>query len=350
MVTINFIGDISLFKVYEELNIDPFSEIFLPKSDYNIGNFEFIIPNNRKKQFFDVPDQYSVSFPYFTKLRIDRFNAYGLANNHCFDYGEDGLNDVIKAFKDRHISSFGVGKKMYNPLLFTINNISFAIIACVKKGRWSREEGSFGPDLYDFTGLIQVVEDYKKNVDHVIVFPHWGTELVDVPDPADALAARKLIDAGASAVIGHHPHVIQGVESYNSGIIAYSLGSFIYIPENELGYSKTQNMERNYSMCLQLTFEDKKLIKSNAFYYRYNASKKIPVLAEENSELSEYVKELSININKHGLYAKKIRKVLLRREIKSFIARLKRNPYNTLTHYTKYLKVSHIKKLLGYES
>lgn len=346
MVTINFVGDVSLFKVYEELEIDPFSAVFLPESDFNIANFEFIIPNNRRKNFFDVPDKYAVSYPYFKKLEVNRFNACSLANNHCYDYGEEGLNDVIHHLNRKNISTFGVGRENYNPLLFTINEITFAIIACAKKGRWSRKENSFGPDLYDFHSLVLAVEDYKKKADHVIVFPHWGTELVDVPDPADVKNARKLINAGASAVIGHHPHIIQGIELYSSGIIAYSLGSFIYTPENELGYSKTQGLNRNYSLCLQLTFDSEKVIQTKPFYYKYDQAKKIPLFEEGNQDLSNYVKELSNNINQPSTYTKKIRKVLLKREINSFIDRLRRNPFDTLVHYTKYLKLAHLKKLL----
>ena len=68
MVSINFVGDIALFKIFEEKGIDPFKEVNLPESDYNIGNFEFIVPNNRENQFFDVSDNYRISHNFFKGL------------------------------------------------------------------------------------------------------------------------------------------------------------------------------------------------------------------------------------------------------------------------------------------
>src|SRR5690606_9294436 len=132
MISINFVGDIALFALYEEFGIDPFKELVLPESDYNIGNFEFIIPKeNRKKRFFDVSVNYKVSYEYLKKLSLDTFNAFSLANNHCMDYGMEGAEDVMEVLHDRNIKTFGFGDESYNILTFTIKNVTFACIAFV---------------------------------------------------------------------------------------------------------------------------------------------------------------------------------------------------------------------------
>jgi hypothetical protein len=343
MVSLNFVGDIGLFKEYQIKMIDPFIEINLPDSDYNIGNFEFIIPNNRLNYFFDVSGDYAVDYDYFKSLKMSRFNAFSLANNHCMDYGKEGIEDVINIFKKQNISYFGVGSEGFNILRFELKGISFAIIACVKSGRWSRTpEMSFGPDPYDTDKVISGIKSLKNKVNHVIVFPHFGTELVDVPNPADVKNARLMIDNGASAVIGHHPHIIQGIEYYMNGLIAYSLGSFIYIPENEVGYAKSQDKNRDFSICLKLEFDKDKITGSKAFYYKYDQGLKIP---REYNEPNPYFDRLNKLIDSHDAYTKSIRQSLLKREIISFFERFKKAPFATLKHYLNYLKGKHLRKI-----
>ena len=70
--SINFLGDIALFKKYESLNIDPLKEISIPESDFNIVNFEFLIPDNRDKQFYDVNPKYKISFDYLKKINLSK--------------------------------------------------------------------------------------------------------------------------------------------------------------------------------------------------------------------------------------------------------------------------------------
>ena len=346
MISINFVGDIALFGIFEEKEIDPFKEVKLPQSDYNIGNFEFIVPNNRKENFFDVSSKYKVSYKFFRGLRLNKFNAFSLANNHCMDYNIGGVLDVMDVLNEKRISSFGFGDKNFNLLTFNIKDVSFAVIAFVKDGRWSRnEEHSKGPDSYLVDDIINEIKHLKNSFNHVLVFPHWGTELVDVPDPNDVVNARAFIDAGATAVIGHHPHIIQGIENYNNGIIAYSLGSFIYVPDNEVGYSKSQGENRNYSICLNLKFDKIDLIEHTPVFYKYCNNTYIP--KEINySEIEAYFKEINTDINKEGLYSSKVRKGLVIREIKSFIYRFKSAPIKTIIHYVNYIKIDHFKKLM----
>ena len=345
MVSLNFVGDIGLFREYQSKGIDPFAEITLPDSDFCVGNFEFIIPNNRAKYFFDTQEDYAIDYEYFKSLNIRRFNAFGLANNHCMDYGREGVEDLIKVLEDQEISYFGVGENDFNILKFSIQGITFALLGCVKRGRWSKgPKMPFGPDTYDPEGIITMIHSLKANVDHVIVFPHFGTELVDIPDPIDVEHSRRFIDNGAIAVVGHHPHIIQGIEKYKNGVIAYSLGSFIYIPDNELGYSKDQGEKREFSICLTLKFDKTRLIGIDPVYYKYERDLKIPV---KTNDKNPYFIELNRLIYNPKAYYKKVRKVLFRRELVSFFQRFRKSPFSTVKHYAKYLKISHIRKMFS---
>lgn len=344
-ITVNLVGDISLFKEYENRNIDPFKGVELPQSDFNIGNFEFIIPNNREKFFYDVQSEYSISYEFFKSLNLNLFNAFSLSNNHCMDYGLSGVNDVTEVLENYGVTRFGFGRNSYNHFSATINGISIAIISFVKKGRWTRQVDKEGPDGYNTDKISEHIIRLKENVDHVIVFPHWGTELVDLPDPIDVLNARSFIDSGASAVIGHHPHIIQGMELYKGNPIYYSLGSFIYIPENELGYNCKQSKNRNYSICLSLKLSQNKVESVIPYFYKYNENSLLPERIPQN-EINDYFAELSNNIGDSVSYRSKVRRLLLKRELQSLFIRLKKNPVKTIVHYANYIEVSHFKKLL----
>jgi poly-gamma-glutamate capsule biosynthesis protein CapA/YwtB (metallophosphatase superfamily) len=318
--TINFFGDIAIFKKYEQMRIDPFKEVCLSNADYNIGNFEMVIPNNREKEFFDVQPQYVCSYSYFESLFVGKFQALGLANNHCLDYGLPGVKDTVELLTKKGVKTFGFSENNDNDLFFfRVNDITFCIIAFVKNGRWSKPHFGYGPNHYDSDKIKELIRNNKASCDHIIVYPHWGTELVDVPDPIDVRLAREFIDTGASAVIGHHPHVIQGIERYKTGVIAYSLGSFIYISEEEAGYNKTDYINRNLSLCLNCSFNKDTLISCSPIYYKHNDELLLPKqISSDSNEYVDYINKLNCNLGDINIYKQKLRDSLLKREIRAF--------------------------------
>jgi hypothetical protein len=341
---VNFVGDIGLFKKFEDYSIDPFKIIQLPESDLNIGNFEFIIPKIKNKFFYDVQDKYSCSYEYFKSLEFNRFRGLGLANNHSNDYGFNGAQETIEVLTEKGVKVFGYSDNLgYSIGSFEVKGIKVAILAFVKKGRWSKEVLGFGPDSYDTDKVCETIKELKSDYNHIIIYPHWGTELIEVPDQLDTFNAKKFVDAGASAVIGHHPHVSQGIEKYKNGVIAYSLGSFMFMPEEVLGYTK-KSYNQEISICLNIEFSTEKILNFTTFYYRYNRKKFIPeqIIPQE---LDEYASFLNTNIYNSKLFQSQVRNVLLKREVISFIQRFKTSPFKTLVNYFKLLKFKHIKKI-----
>ncbi len=333
---INFLGDIGLFRKFEELKIDPFREVKLPDSDLNIGNFEFIVPREGKKFFYDVQEKYSCSRDYLGTLGINKFQGFGLANNHSLDYGQDGTHDTIDYLTRAGIVVFGFSSDNdYSIGKFEKNGIRVGVIACVKTGRWSKEIHGYGPDTYDVAKICSLIKENLNNFDHIVVYPHWGTELIEIPDFVDTVNAKAFIDSGASAVIGHHPHVSQGIEVYGKGIIAYSLGSFIYIPEEEVGYS-SKNTNREISICLNIEFSKESITSYHAFYYKYNFGNKVPERVKDEDSVN-YAHYLDNSIYNRKLYKNQIMSVLLKREFRSFLVRFRENPLKTILNYSGYL-------------
>ncbi len=342
---INFLGDIGLFRLYQEKGIDPFREVVLPEAQLNIGNFEFPVSRYRDPFFYDVQERYSCDPDYPVQLQLNKFHGFGLANNHILDYGKKGAEDTIDLLRRKGLTVFGYSseKEGYEVGEFESEGISVAVIAGVKPGRWSREKHGFGPDSYHADSICKAIAKWKTRADHIVIYPHWGTELVEVPSRHDVYNARTFIEAGASAVVGHHPHICQGAETWKDGLIAYSLGSFIYIPEEELGYdAKTPG--RNISACLTIDFGKKDIDHYRLTYYRYDPQRHVPVEMPEK-EARDYAAYLHANIENDSLYSRQIKAVLLKRELRSFLRRFRSRPLATLYNYSRLIGPGNLKKL-----
>lgn len=159
-------------------------------------------------------------------------NIVSLANNHSFDCLEDGFSSVKKELSELGISFGGAGfnlEEAVKPVIMVKKGVVFAFLFFAHESTGTgffAGEKSFGSADFDVERICSQIGELKKKADHVIVSPHWGYERFEIPEPGQMESARKFIDAGASMVIGHHPHVIQGMENYKEGVIAYSLGNF----------------------------------------------------------------------------------------------------------------------------
>jgi hypothetical protein len=162
---------------------------------------------------------------HLQRLGVDAVN---LANNHALDFGEEGLGDTLNVLRSLGIGTVGAGfseKDARQPLLVERNGLKVAVVGYFDY--LLRCGDASVAYLEDRLGLILTdVEKLKRSNDIVVVSLHWGVEHVMHPSPAQAAFARSLVDAGASLVLGHHPHCVQGVERHGTGLIAYSLGCF----------------------------------------------------------------------------------------------------------------------------
>lgn len=183
--------------------------------------------------------------PEIAKLLSEAgFDILGVANNHIRDYGDLGFLETLEHLSNAGVFSVGGDRDSSSAseaVLIEIGELSIGILAFTY-----RQESVVGPNRpgaadLDSPKCYEAVRRLRSKVDTVIVFLHMDPEYSEYPAPHRIEMAHNFIDAGAEIVIGHHPHVPQGLEIYRGKLIAYSLGNFIFHtqkqrPLTSLGY------------------------------------------------------------------------------------------------------------------
>jgi len=220
--------------------IYPFSKVSKEIKGIGFCNLESPITNYDLKAFNDKDEVFYFSSPGGSEdiLKHAGFDVASLANNHVKDAGEDGMFDTYKRLEKINIAPVGVGKNITEALkpVFTWHRGTrvaiFAFNNVVPKSVWA------GPDRSGAAGgsdelLCAAVKKVRGEVDAVVVSIHWGQEVtsdypVNPPEKEQVELGHKLIDAGASCIIGHQSHGLGPVERYKNGVIFYSLGDFVF--------------------------------------------------------------------------------------------------------------------------
>jgi poly-gamma-glutamate synthesis protein (capsule biosynthesis protein) len=135
---------------------------------------------------------------------------------------------------------------------------------------------------------VNQIKDMKNDVDILLLSIHWGVELSTTPRKAEIDLARKLIDAGADIIMGHHPHVLQGIEIYKGKPIFYSLGNFVFGAKNEL----TSN-----TMIAQINIIDKNIDNVKIIPCSITLGRPTPVQEDEKTEKIKYINTISNKFN-----------------------------------------------------
>ncbi|MBA2540532.1 MAG: CapA family protein [Deltaproteobacteria bacterium] len=210
-------------------------------SDLTFGNFETTItrtlPNNGgphdgkgNKRFVTLPERAAVL------ARNQRFHAVTLANNHQLDNDKAGLVETPKFLTELGIRYVGAARDD-NAKRFVVETLEVkgwrvgVIPATTQTNRGQLRDGPFiayVPAPAFKNQIVPVIAAARTSHDLIVVQAHWGQEYQDAPARWQIDAAHAFIDAGADVVIGHHPHVLQGIERYKGGVIAYSLGNFVF--------------------------------------------------------------------------------------------------------------------------
>ena len=168
---------------------------------------------------------------YLHDLGID---IVGLANNHVFDFGEESFLDTLDTLKDAGIPYVGAGltiDEASSPVYLEANGVKVAYVAASRAEYtiYTPEAGKYTPGImwcYDNELFLEEIREAAANADYVVALPHWGVEHSTELEYEQIESAHAYIDAGADAVIGAHPHILQGLEYYEGKPIMYSLGNF----------------------------------------------------------------------------------------------------------------------------
>lgn len=175
-------------------------------------------------------------------LAVVPFEAVCLANNHVFDYGLDGFRETLDVLHKRGIRMVGAGLdgvEARAPLSVRVGGERMTVLNFSEGEDLTAAKDGPGVCGWEIERLAGLVRKAKRRGDFVIAVGHAGLEYIPFPPPYVVKAYRALSDAGADAVIGHHPHVPQGVEMRNGRLIAYSLGNFVFHQPAELYYRRT---------------------------------------------------------------------------------------------------------------
>ena len=212
----NFYYDTSFNAYYENYGSAYFfqnvKDVF-EKDDLTIINMEGTLTDlttRKDKQFAFKGDP-----EYVKVLTNGSVEAANMANNHSYDYGEESFKDTVNILEKNKIRTFGDDETVIIP----VKGVNVGIF------------GIYELDDHE-ARLPQVKSDIAKlkkdGADIIVAVFHWGNELERVPDDNQVMLAQLAIDEGADVVVGHHPHVLQGIDTYKGKTIAYSLGNFCF--------------------------------------------------------------------------------------------------------------------------
>ncbi len=207
-----------------------------------------------------------------TGLKWAGFDFLSLANNHARDYGATALRDTIRTLDSAGIAHAGAGKNRkaaWKPAIIERNGATIAFLGFsqIGPGNFAATSSRSGTAYtMNRTAVNRAIKAAGKKADYVIVSFHWGIEKDYSANARQVADGRAAIRSGADLVLSHHPHVIQGVEFYKRGLIAYSLGNFVFSP------GSTQGRD---SMILRLTLSPKGVSKVSAVPVRINSGRPV---------------------------------------------------------------------------
>jgi hypothetical protein len=174
-------------------------------------------------------------------LTLVPFDVACLGNNHVLDYGPAGLRETLDTLAQNGIETVGAGmteEEACAPVLCSANRVRVHLVNFSEGEDLTAARGGPGVFGWDIPRVQRLVRDCKRRGGIVIAIGHCGLEYVPYPPPYVVAAFRSIVDAGADAVIGHHPHVPQGMELHNGRPIFYSLGNFVFYQPTTLWHRK----------------------------------------------------------------------------------------------------------------
>ncbi len=311
-------GDFLLRGSSEELFSQDLADV-LKSTDFNFVNYEApVITKN---------DPITKAGPSINQLArgIDElvnnnFKLLTLANNHIGDYGDEGIINTIAEIQKRQIEFIGVGEndpESFKEYIYIKDNYKIGIIAVAENGFGALSYNNRGNVKYGYawinsTNLAKKIIETRSKVDLLVLSVHAGLEGAPVPLKIWKNKYRDLCDLGVDLLIGHHPHVPQGVEKYKKSFIFYSLGNSYF------DFPKETYIE-NISFGVLFTIDT---VSGNISF------EKIPLLMNGKLTIN--------NDERFMMYLDKLDEALLDKynELESY-----QNKYCYSTIYTNYLKI-----------
>ena len=359
MITIAFTGDLafspSIVEAGESQPAGWIWEDLTPslRADITVGNFEFPFSWARNPQFEGSWEGYCAPENAYRMISAFPLDVYTLANNHAYDWGLEGIQTTRKLLGTLGGKVIGAGENLSGatqPAILKRNGICMGFLAYCASGSHSASRSSAGTAPLEISRVVADVEQLKQSVDHVVVLLHWGIEFSDYPHPSDIEKAHKIIDTGASAIIGHHPHVVQGVEAYRGRPIFYSLGNLIYDPYAERVFVRKALEARLQAIIARVTFSDHDVSGWRVIPFNLGREKRpLRMSADEEEAFYQRFQMLSQRIGQAGeAFYDQVVDRLLERELRTIWLLARRTKGKSLLKTLSSLRWRHYRVLFRY--
>ncbi len=288
-VNLFFCGDVAIQKG-NEFSICSNLKTEIVNSDFAICNFE-------GPEISIESQKYPKSGPHIGQetgsirlLKDVGFNVFSLANNHIMDFGESAIKKTLDTIKLNKCYQVGVGDNYlnsYEPLILRKNGISIAIFAAGENefGCNFEEGNKYGFGWLFSEALERQIISYKIKCDFLVLNAHAGVENIEFPLVEWQRRYRLLCDLGIDVIVGHHPHVPQGIETYKNSTIFYSLGNFHFITD----HSTLSSLQ---SFSVKFEFDNSKTY-SYQLLYHTNENGFVKQVSKEDVQFDiEYLNDL----------------------------------------------------------
>jgi Putative enzyme of poly-gamma-glutamate biosynthesis (capsule formation) len=255
--------------------------------DLTMINFEGALTESRQhkqKQFYFRGDP-----SYVNILTSSSVEAVTLENNHSFDYFDSGFNDTLDIMRQAGVRY----TSYYSPAVVELNNCRVVMLSMCLIGSEYTDE--FREHVEDY------VNRYRSRDTLIVMNVHWGEEKASQPAPYQIEAAHAMIDCGVDLIIGHHSHVLQGIEQYDGHYIAYSLGNFSFGGNTSVSNPSTVILRASFSKSTsgrpavsRLSMVPCLTTSTGSSVNNYQPT---PVYGEKAQKVSDYLLELSAKLD-----------------------------------------------------
>lgn len=208
--------------------------------DFRVGTLESAIGSGLSYDRVKMSGRKNIIYARnedFFRVKKMGFDVVSLANNHVWDLGEEGLRNTIRILDENNIKHCGAGINIIEaskPAVIKKDGLTVAILAyCMYGNPWLgyvelAKEGKAGVNPLDIDKVVGEIKSAKRLYDRVIVMPHWGREYQYEPVQECISMAKRMVEAGADAVLGSHTHQLQPLVCFKGVPICYSMGNFLF--------------------------------------------------------------------------------------------------------------------------
>lgn len=237
-----FCGDIMPGGVlpYQREYISSELQNYMQGFDFRIGTLEAAVGTNLPYDEIKMKGRQNIVFARdedFFRVKEMGFDVVSLANNHIWDLGEEGLKNTIRLLEENNIKYCGAGlniEEASKPAIIEKDGLRVAILAyCMYGNPWMgyvelAGTNKAGVNPLDIEKVVCDIRETKKKYDRVIVMPHWGKEYQYEPLTKCITMAKRMVEAGADAILGSHPHHIQPLLKIRNVPVCFSMGNFLF--------------------------------------------------------------------------------------------------------------------------